>query len=111
MRWLITFALNIPPGGFDRWKEYWSKTMKFQDVGTAAPWQLEETIYLHQETFTLTEFSLQLVATLDYHRLLLQDTFDGEYEVWQADMTGSLLVGGIRYTFLNDLILDTTTLN
>ena len=40
--------------------------MKFQDVGTAAPWQLEETIYLHQETFTLTEFSLQLVATLDY---------------------------------------------
>ena len=85
--------------------------MKFQDVGTAAPWQLEETIYLHQETFTLTEFSLQLVATLDHNRLLLQDTFDGEFEVWQAHMEGCLLIGGARYEFLNDLTLDTTTVN
>jgi hypothetical protein len=82
--------------------------MKFQDVGTAAPWQLGETVYVHQETFTLDEFKLRLVAILDHNRLLLQDAFDGGMEVWQAQCQGVLLIGGIKYEFSHDLVADNT---
>jgi hypothetical protein len=58
-------------------------------------------------TYTLPEFSLQLVTTLDYNRLLLQNN-DGTFEVWQASMVGILVVGGVKYEFLNDLIADPT---
>lgn len=58
-------------------------------------------------TYTLPEFSLELVATLDYNRLLLQN-FDGTFEVWQASMVGILLVGGVKYEFFNDLVADPT---
>lgn len=58
-------------------------------------------------TYTLPEFSLELTATLDYNRLLLQN-YDGTFEVWQASMVGILLVGGVKYEFVNDLIPDET---
>jgi len=56
-----------------------------------------------QETFSLQEYQLQLVATLDYNRILVQDIVQGGLEVWQAEMDGNLLVDGIRYHLLTDL--------
>jgi hypothetical protein len=69
----------------------------------------EEAKIFLQEVFTLSEFQLRLVSTLDHSRILVEDIANCECEIWQADPNGTLLLEGIKYSFSHDLVGNTTT--